>query len=212
MQFPVILADPPWPFRVWSKATGNGRSAESHYGTMEWPDLYGLGNRIDAIAAPDCALMVWACRPSLDQALAMVAQWNEGRPKARQWRYKTELFTWVKTTKAGNPSIGLGYWTRANTEPILLFTRGDIRRRAADVPQVIMAPRVKHSAKPEIAQDRIERLIAGPYCELFARRPRPGWRCLGNEIDGLDIRESLDRLAAEPAPPAPDLLPFEVAA
>ena len=30
--------------------------------------------------------------------------------------------------------------------------------------------------------------------ELFARRHRPGWTCLGNELDGLDIRDALEQL------------------
>lgn len=30
-------------------------------------------------------------------------------------------------------------------------------------------------------------------CRHFARRPYAGWTCLGNEIDGLDIREAISR-------------------
>ena len=30
--------------------------------------------------------------------------------------------------------------------------------------------------------------------ELFARREREGWLCLGNEITGRDIREDLERI------------------
>jgi N6-adenosine-specific RNA methylase IME4 len=199
MKVPVISLDPPWSFEVWSADTGSGRSAESYYRTMTWADLAALGPAIDAIAADDCALFMWACRPSIPEALAMVAAWNEGQPKKRQWKYKTEAFTWVKTTKSGKPAMGMGYWTRANTEPVLLFTRGKVQRQDKGVPQVIMAPRMKHSAKPEEAQDRIERLVAGPYVELFARRQRPGWTCMGNEIDGLDICEALAQFAAKRA-------------
>ena len=32
-------------------------------------------------------------------------------------------------------------------------------------------------------QMQIERLVAGPYCELFARTKRPGWDSFGNETD-----------------------------
>lgn len=32
--------------------------------------------------------------------------------------------------------------------------------------------------------------------ELFARRQRPDWTCLGDELDGLDIRDTLPALAA----------------
>lgn len=54
-----------------------------------------------------------------------------------------------------------------------------------------------HSEKPEPFQDDIERLVNGPYLELFARRHRPGWTCIGNELDGLDITESLTRVAQD---------------
>ena len=30
-KYDVILADPPWDFRVWDKDTGSGRSASAHY-------------------------------------------------------------------------------------------------------------------------------------------------------------------------------------
>ena len=33
-KYKVIYADPPWAYKVWSKK-GAGRSAESHYPTME---------------------------------------------------------------------------------------------------------------------------------------------------------------------------------
>jgi hypothetical protein len=32
--------------------------------------------------------------------------------------------------------------------------------------------------------------------ELFARRQRPGWVCVGDEIDGKDIRVALEEVAA----------------
>lgn len=219
MKYNVITLDPPWPFEVWSKATGNGRSAESHYRTMTWADLQSLGSSINSVAADDCALFLWACRPSQHQALDMVLNhWNEGLPKKAQWKYKTEVFTWVKTTSKGNPSIGLGYWSRANTEPVFLFTRGKVTRLAKNVPQVIMAPLARHSAKPEEMQNRVERLVSGPYLELFGRRRRDGWQVVGNELDGLDIRDSLALVAADkPLPVLKGTTPtqarmFEVAA
>jgi N6-adenosine-specific RNA methylase IME4 len=194
--FKAIIIDVPWPFAVWSKATGNGRSAESHYRTMDWKDLAELGPGIDAVASDDCAMFLWACRPSQHQALDLVLHaWNEGLPKKRRWAYKTEALTWVKTSKNGKPSFGLGYWTRANTEPLLLFTRGKVTRIAKNVPQVLLSPRLRHSEKPEEAQDRVERLVDGPYLELFARRSRPGWHCEGFEIDGRDMQVALANLA-----------------
>lgn len=79
--------------------------------------------------------------------------------------------------------VGMGYWTRANSEVCLLATRGKPKRLNADVRQGIIEPRREHSRKPDCIYDRIERLVSGPYCELFARNsPRDGWDKWGNQI------------------------------
>jgi N6-adenosine-specific RNA methylase IME4 len=56
---------------------------------------------------------------------------------------------------------------------------------------------LKHSAKPEHLQDSLDIMFpdATGKIELFARRERPNWTCLGNEV-GLkeDIRDSLEKL------------------
>lgn len=60
---------------------------------------------------------------------------------------------------------------------------------------VSFAENLKHSAKPEHLQDSLELMFPNQnYLELFARRARPGWTCLGNEIDGKDIRDALQEL------------------
>lgn len=208
MQYNVILADPPVPFETWGKRPGgiDSRAAAAHYNVMTWDDLNGLGPLIRAVAAPDSVLFLWLCQPLLIETLTMAQAWG--------WSYKTKAFSWCKTTGNGvSFFVGMGYWTRANTEDVLLFTRGNPRRDRNDVAQLlatlddtpydtpaILSPVARHSQKPEAIQDRIERLLDGPYLELFARRARPGWTCLGNEVDGLDIRDSLARLAADDAP------------
>lgn len=40
----------------------------------------------------------------------------------------------------------------------------------------------RHSEKPNTFYQIVELLKAGPYVELFARRQRAGWTCLGNEM------------------------------
>jgi N6-adenosine-specific RNA methylase IME4 len=57
---------------------------------------------------------------------------------------------------------------------------------------VSFAENLKHSAKPEHLQNSLEIMFPKSYkLEMFARRVRPGWTCLGNEIDGKDIRDAL---------------------
>ena len=62
MKYDVILADPPWRFRAWSKK-GDSRSAEHHYSTMRIEDICALA--VGDLAAPNCALFLWAVSPSL---------------------------------------------------------------------------------------------------------------------------------------------------
>jgi MT-A70 len=78
------------------------------------------------------------------------------------------------------PSMGMGYWTRANGEFCLLATRGKPKRLHADVRQAVIELRREHSRKPDL-YDRIERLVAGPYLELFARQLHDGWDSWGDE-------------------------------
>ena len=177
----AIYADPPWSFEVWSKDTGNGRSAESHYSTMTMRQIARLP--VDELAAKDCVLFMWACWPSIADALKIIDAWG--------FTYKTCGFDWMKADNT-QPNffqddlpaqVGMGYWTRANTEPCLLAVRGKPKRLNADVRMGIIAPRREHSRKPEGVHGRIERLVAGPYLELFARAPRTGWDVWGNQTD-----------------------------
>lgn len=182
MTYGAILIDCPWSYRVWSADTGQGRSAESHYPTMTPDELLDLPIR--NLAAKDCALFMWATMPTLPQAIAL--------GEAYGFTYKTAAFTWVKTLRRGfGWHFGMGYWTRANAELCLLFTTGSPKRKERNVRQIIIAPVGIHSAKPDEQYERIERLVSGPYVEVFARRARPGWDAIGNEIDGRDIRAVL---------------------
>lgn len=179
----TIYADPPWRFATFSDK-GKGRSAEAHYDCLSLTEIKALPVR--DWAAEDAVLLLWTTDPMLPQALEVVAAWG--------FAYKTVGFYWVKLNKGSDPALlterdfftGMGFWTRANPEMCLLATRGHPRRRGADVPRLLVAPRREHSRKPAEAYGRIERLVDGPYLELFARSTRPGWDALGNEAGLFD--------------------------
>lgn len=168
----AILCDPPWAFKTWSNK-GQERSADNHYQTMDLWQIADLPVR--ALAADNCVLFLWSTWPMMPMALDLISDWG--------FTYKTCAFDWVKITAAGTPAIGMGYWTRSNSEPCLLATKGKPSRLKADVAQAILAIRREHSRKPEIVHQRIERLVAGPYLEIFARQQRPGWTTWGNETE-----------------------------
>jgi N6-adenosine-specific RNA methylase IME4 len=113
----------------------------------------------------------------LPQALSVIDAWG--------FTYKTVGFFWVKRTKHGKSHIGTGYWTRANPEQCLLATRGRPKRVSASVRALVEAPLREHSRKPDEVRERIQALVPGPYCELFARSSAPGWDVAFSDESGL---------------------------
>jgi N6-adenosine-specific RNA methylase IME4 len=171
-RFAVILADPPWKF-IPHAETGEDL-AENHYRTMPLDEIKALP--VGALAAKDCVLLLWGVWPQLLGVLDVIKAWG--------FTFKTVGFVWAKQGRSGTGwHIGQGYYTRANTEFCLLATRGAPQRFAMDVRQLVVSPVMEHSAKPDEIHDRVERLLVGPYLELFARAERPpGWYVWGNEV------------------------------
>jgi N6-adenosine-specific RNA methylase IME4 len=144
-----------------------------HYKTEGLEEIMALP--VADLAAPDCVLFMWMVDWCPGDALALIEAWG--------FQHQTTAFTWAKQNSSGEGwHMGQGYWTRANPEDCWLATRGHPKRLYADVRQLIVAPVQEHSRKPDEIHDRIERLLDGPYLELYARRERPGWMTWGNEL------------------------------
>src|SRR5262249_7702208 len=127
------------------------------------------------LAAKDCVLLLWTVWVQLPGALRVVESWG--------FTYKTLGFLWIKESRSGEGwHSNRSHWTHANSEFCLLATRGNPMRDAMDVHQLIVSPVREHSRKPDEAHARIERLLVGPYLEIFARAERPGWVTWGNEV------------------------------
>lgn len=191
MKYNVITLDPPWQYE---RTAGQG-VAHKQYSLMTWDDLKAIGPLLHAVAAPDCAIFLWTCAPLLMETAELVRAWG--------LRYVTKAFCWLKTYPDGSYFVGLGSHTRGNTEDVWLLSNGTPRRKDNAVYQIVptteavQAPIGRHSAKPAEVYRRIERYIDGPYLAIFERQQRLGWTSIGMELDGLDIRESLARLAAD---------------
>lgn len=171
-EYDIILADPPWSFRVWSEDTGSGRSPSAHYNTMTTEQLCAM----QVPAAKNCALFLWACWPTLPDALKLIEAWG--------FEYKTIAWVWAKLNKSGMGFFtGMGYYTRANTEPCLLAVRGKMPVAVHDIHAIIVSPVRKHSQKPDEQYAKIQSLYPDKrYLEMFARRPKANWHTWGNEI------------------------------
>lgn len=179
-QFPtkygVIIADPPWPYRV-SRKRG---VAEEYYNTMTDEEIAAVP--VAELAADDCVLFLWTTWPKVPVALDVIKAWG--------FDYVSG-FPWVKATTTSNPksdireiklSFGVGFWFRGMTEVIFLARKG--KPKLPDMAYAgILAPNMEHSKKPESVH-QIAREMTGPYLELFARETRPGWTVFGNNIQG----------------------------
>lgn len=193
--YSLIYADPPWAYR--DKANAGKRGACHKYGVLSADAIAKLDVR--SIAAADCVLAMWWVAPQPAEALALVEAWG--------FRLITmKGIEWIKTTKHGRFAWGMGHWTRANAESVLLAGLGTMAECAVDlgldsdslllakrgkpravshsVHQLVFAERGAHSAKPHQVADALVDLV-GPVkrIELFARERRdPSWDYWGNEL------------------------------
>jgi N6-adenosine-specific RNA methylase IME4 len=187
MKFRVTIADPNWAF----DNAGTRGAGEEHYGCSPLDLIKDAGRCLPEVTADDAILGLWC--PS---AFLIT---GEAAEVAKAWGYvPKQMLVWLKVTNDGSkPRIGPGNYFRNALEPLLVCSRG----RGASLIQdksianwieagegegpVVKAPRGRHSAKPEVIQDLFERLVpGGPYLELYARRQRPGWECLGHDLPG----------------------------
>lgn len=199
-KFRVIVADPPWPFQDRLKMSDVARGAEANYDVLSISDIRQLP--IKKFANPKGAILALWVPSSLLQ---------EGLDTMKDWGFvHKQTYVWVKVKKdAGKEhahqqpndmlAFGMGRLFRQtheicligiNTSKIYQFLKNKSQR------SVSMYQNLRHSSKPEYLQDSLCKMFPrGNKLELFARRHRKGWVCLGNEIcNGEDIRVSLAKL------------------
>jgi N6-adenosine-specific RNA methylase IME4 len=162
--FQVIYADPPWR----SQSPDSDWAPEAHYPTMTIGEICAL----PVPAADDALLFLWVTNALLLQVHVVLEAWG--------FEYRTN-FAWVK------PSIRLGRWARNRHELLLLARRGNfpLPDEANCPDSVIRAPRGRHSEKPPVFYELIERAYPrASKLELFARGVlRAGWSAWGNEVE-----------------------------
>lgn len=206
-RFQILYCDPPWPYN--NRLTGEGRTkfgegVHAHYNTMTVQDIADLGPLIADICEPTAVLMMWVTAPHLTSAFQVAEAWG--------FDYATKAFCWVKISKDGRPRQLPGQYTASNTEDCLLFTRRPNKQAPRllptgqrmtpqvvweqehpdGLPEIVATTLREHSRKPDEVRERIKQMYpTEKKIELFCRYPDPEFASLGNEIDGLDIRDAL---------------------
>lgn len=197
--FGLIMADPPWSYEMRSEK-GYEKAPEAKYQTMPLAEIKALP--VEALAAPDCLLWLWAVNPQLPQALEVLKAWG--------FTFKT-AGTWLKRSTRGKVSFGTGYILRSSNEPFLIGTRGSPKTTRGTRSSVIThdarfsgtgdwsdiwpngtvtieASIREHSRKPDEAFRACDELMPDVRkLELFSRTDRDGWATWGNETGKFGV-------------------------
>ncbi len=183
-KYQIVYADPAWKYNFGETSS---RFVNKKYTVMDKQSIMDLP--IANISAANSVLLLWITFPKLDWAFDVISAWG--------YTYKTCAFTWVKTNKKSDTLFwGMGYYTRSNAEICLLATKGKpLKRLSHSIHSIIRSPLMRHSQKPGVIREKIVELFGDiPRIELFAREEYKGWDVLGDGIDGVDMRESLELL------------------
>lgn len=186
--FGCIVCDPPWRYE---DQAGRMRLG---YPTMTDDEIVALP--VATLAADRAHLYLWTTDAHLEVALRCIPAWGFVFKRTLVWvktRAKQRILAALDAIELDEKDratqlvhgalklqIGGGHYVRGAHELCLFATR-DLTGLVRDVPSVILAPRTKHSEKPDELLELAERLSPGPRIELFARRRRAGWEAWGNQ-------------------------------
>lgn len=177
--FQVLYADPPWSYREQvqhgGKDAGYTSSANSFYDTIPIEALCRAP--VHKLAARSAVLFIWTTGPILADTMRLIRDWG--------FVYKTIAFVWEKVR------VNPGAYTMSSCEYVIVATKGSIPkpRGARNVRQFLQSCRTRHSEKPEEIARRIEEMFpTQKKIELFARREREGWTCIGNEVTKKELK------------------------
>ena len=167
-KYRAIVADPPWTKN--QAGTGKYGSAMQHYDLMTIQRIKDMP--VADLVADNAYLFLWCMNSNVDEALEVIKAWG--------FRY-AGLFVWVK------PKLGLGHYFRNSTEPCIFAVRGRLPVKCRNQINWLISYPTKHSEKPREFISIVERMVDGPYLELFCRnRPASNqkWYCWGKETEG----------------------------
>ena len=169
-KFDVIYADPPWSYDL----VATDGNPEPHYPLASQEEICNLeveGVSILEKIADTAVLFLWATSPKIREALEVIEAWG--------FDYRT-LMVWVKD----RPRLGFNF--RGQVELLLFAKKGNMPSPTTENrhSQVLNAPITKHSEKPTIVYEIIEKMYPNRrYMELFARKTRENWESWGDEVD-----------------------------
>jgi N6-adenosine-specific RNA methylase IME4 len=174
-QYDLLVLDPAWKYTASAKMHAQ---VGAIYKTSKPKDWYDWDIR--GLCHKHSQVWIWTNAAKTNECLKLAAAWG--------LVYTGSKFYWKKhTRKLMSPMYFMN-----QVEEVMCFRPKRAKtwpfKKKTNPGNFLDSKPGKHSAKPEQFQDLLEGMYGTPselaYCELFARRYRPGWDCVGNELNG----------------------------
>jgi N6-adenosine-specific RNA methylase IME4 len=232
MKFDLIVSDPPWAFKDKLEMSKVKRGAAANYKVLNNAAIKKLKvvdlaekNSVLALWVPSSLILTgvevmneWGFRQTQTWMWIKTKKdpFEKLRKEIRKKSYKDPsskkktiaLSDVDKAIDAFDSNtmfgFGMGRLFRQCHEMLLIGVRGKPYKNLKNKSQrsVGLDMNLKHSAKPETLQNRLELMFPNAKkLEMFARRERPNWTCVGLECPsslGEDIHDSIERLISLP--------------
>lgn len=174
-QYDLIYADPPWKQSKGGKKSvrENSSGKPLDYPVCSLDEIKEHLSLATAASGDNSILFLW----TIDKYLF------EAQEIAESLGYKLHArMIWDKVT-----GIPAAFTVRYGHEYLLYMYKGKLtpvaKEERGKIHTVFREKVTKHSKKPEIAYEIIERLYPNlRKLEMYARNTRPGWDCFGNEV------------------------------
>jgi len=170
-KYKTILIDPPWQMDKRGGIPLNKGKWKSplfdKYKSMSKEEIMRLP--ISELTDKECDMFLWTTHTFLLDALDIMKNWG--------FKYHA-VITWDK--KTGFTMYGF----HRKTELCLYGYKGrlGIKQKGESFPLLITEKSRKHSQKPLLIYNHIERKTNPPRLELFARTRRSGWDVWGDQV------------------------------
>ena len=174
-RYNLIYCDPPWKQSKGGKKSvrPNSSGIELDYPTLSLSDIKSHLCQADYLTGDNSVLFLW----TIDKYLF------EAQQIAESLDYKLHArMIWDKIT-----GIPAAFTVRYSSEYLLYMYKGKLipvaKEERGKISTVFREKVKKHSQKPEIAYQIIERLYPNlKKLEMYARNTREGWDSWGNEL------------------------------
>lgn len=222
----ILVIDPPYSFSDSLTMSKTKRGAKSVYkNVMTNQELIDLD--VASITADDAVLALWVPGSLLPLGQQIMSKWGFRQTQTWIWaktvqqplgKLKKNIISLFKKKDSidldlilaeidnfdlnQSLKMNMGRLFRQSHEIALIGVKGSVYSELMNKSQksVVLDVARKHSSKTEALQDQLEKMFPdGKYLELFARRDRKNWVCIGNENPstlGENIVDSLKRLAS----------------